>query len=141
MNISKEREQAIRDRFINNNPFPKLLGIELDSIEAGSATLSIETNDRLIQVQGIMHGGAIASLIDTAVALAIAGVSEPEDRYTTVEMKVNYLAPIKRGRATAYAKIIKNGRRIIVAECDVTDSDNTLVAKGLLTYIRLSRQA
>jgi uncharacterized protein (TIGR00369 family) len=140
VDISKEREQAIRDRFINNNPFPKLLGIELDSIQAGSATLSVETSDRLLQVQGIMHGGAIASLIDTAVALAIAGVSQPEDRYTTVEMKVNYLSPIKRGRATAHAKIIKNGRRIIVAECDVTDADNSLVAKGLLTYIRLSQR-
>jgi len=84
-----------------------------------------------------MHGGAIASLIDTAVALAIAGVSEPGDRFTTVELKVNYLSPIRTGRAIADARLIKTGRRIIVADCDVSDSSGKLAAKALVTYIRV----
>jgi acyl-CoA thioesterase len=137
MEITPEKERAIREKFSVNH-FPQLLGIELDTIEPGSARLSVEVTQKLLQLQGIMHGGAIATLIDTAVAFAIVGVSGPDDRFTTVEMKVNYLAPINEGRITAEARLIRDGRRIVVADCDVYDSKGKLAAKGLLTYIRLN---
>jgi uncharacterized protein (TIGR00369 family) len=136
MGIPPEREKAIRERFEVNH-FPRLLGIEIDAMEPGRAQLSVAVRQELLQLQGVMHGGAIASLVDTAVAFAIIGDVPIEARFTTVEMKVNYLSPIRSGRAIADARVIRNGRRIIVAECDVTDSAGKLVAKGLLTYIRV----
>ena len=87
-----------------------------------------------------MHGGVIATIINTAVAFAIIGASEPDDRFTTVEMKVNYLAPIREGRIVADARLIRDGRRIVVADCDLFDSKGRLAAKGLLTYIRLEKR-
>ena len=139
MEITPEREQMIREKFQTNH-FPRLLGIEIDSIEPSRARLSVEVRQELLQLQGVMHGGAIASLIDTAVAFAIISVSEPQDRFTTVEMKVNYLSAIREGRAVADARLIRDGRRIIVADCDVFDSQGRLAAKGLLTYIRLNER-
>ena len=139
MEITPEREQIIREKFQTNH-FPRLLGIEIDSIEPSRARLSVEVRQELLQLQGVMHGGAIASLIDTAVAFAIISVSEPQDRFTTVEMKVNYLSAIREGRVVADARLIRDGRRIIVADCDVFDSQGRLVAKGLLTYIRLNER-
>ncbi|HEU4390174.1 MAG TPA: PaaI family thioesterase [Blastocatellia bacterium] len=136
MGIPPEREKAIREKFQTNH-FPQLLGFEIDSIEPGRARLSVAVRQELLQLQGVMHGGAIASLIDTAVAFAIIGDVPPEARFTTVEMKVNYLSAIRAGRAIADARVIRNGRRIIVAECDVTDSTGKLAAKGLVTYIRV----
>ena len=139
MEITPEREQAIREKFEINH-FPRMLGIEIDSIEEGRAVLSVEVRKELKQLQGVMHGGAIASLIDTAVAFAIIGASEPEDRFTTVEMKVNYLSAIREGRVRAEARLLRDGRRIIVAECDVFDGKGRMAAKGLLTYIRLNER-
>jgi uncharacterized protein (TIGR00369 family) len=139
MEITPEREAAIREKFEINH-FPKMLGIQIDSIEPGRALLSVEIRQELLQLQGVMHGGAIASLVDTAVAFAIVSVSEPEDRFTTVEMKVNYLSAIREGRVVADARLIRDGRRIIVADCDVFDSKGRLCAKGLLTYIRLNEK-
>ncbi|HEV8484893.1 MAG TPA: PaaI family thioesterase [Blastocatellia bacterium] len=136
MEITPDRERAIREKF-DTNHFPKMLGIEIDEVQEGRARLSLEVRKDLLQLQGVMHGGAIASLIDTAVAFAIVGASEPDDRFTTVEMKVNYLSAIREGRVIADARLIRDGRRIIVAECDVFDSKGRLAAKGLLTYIRL----
>jgi uncharacterized protein (TIGR00369 family) len=130
----------IREKFEINH-FPRHLGIEIDLVEPGHARLSVEVRQELLQLQGVMHGGAIASLIDTAVAFAIVGASEPEDRFTTVEMKVNYLSAIREGRVTADARLIRDGRRIIVADCDVYDAQGRLAAKGLLTYIRLNEKA
>ena len=136
MEIPSEKERVIRENFEVNH-FTRMLGFELDSVEHGRAVLSVEVRKELTQLQGVMHGGAIASLIDTAVAFAIVGASEHLGRFTTVEMKVNYLRPISEGRVTAEARLIRDGRRIIVAECDVHDSQGRLAAKGLLTYIRL----
>ena len=139
MEITPEREKAIREKFEINH-FPRLLGIEIDSVEPGRARLSVEIRKELLQLQGIMHGGAIATLIDTAVAFAIVGASEPDARFTTVELKVNYLAPIREGRVVADARLIRDGRRIVVADCDVFDGNGRLAAKGLLTYIRLEKR-
>jgi uncharacterized protein (TIGR00369 family) len=139
MAITPEREQAIREKFEINH-FPRLLGIEIDEIGPGRARLSVEVRKELLQLQGVMHGGAIASLIDTAVAFAILGASEAPSRFTTVEMKVNYLSAIREGRVLAEARLIRDGRRIVVAECDVFDSKGRLAAKGLLTYIRLNSE-
>ena len=136
MEISSEKERVIRENFAINH-FTRMLGFELDSVEPGRAILSVEVRKELTQLQGVMHGGAIASLIDTAVAFAIVGGSERTSRFTTVEMKVNYLRPISEGRVTAEARLIRDGRRIVVAECDVHDAKGRLAAKGLLTYIRL----
>ena len=136
MEITPEKEQLIRDKFAYNH-FPRLLGIEIDSVEKGRARLSVEVTAKLLQLAGVMHGGAIATLIDTAVAMAIVGVSEPHAKFTTVELKVNYLRPLKEGRVVAEARLIQDGRRIVVADCDVFDPQGKLAAKGLLTYIRL----
>ena len=139
MEITPERERLIHEKF-DTNHFPRMLGIEIDSIEDGRAVLSVEVRKELKQLQGVMHGGAIASLIDTAVAFAIVGASEPGDRFTTVEMKINYLSSIREGRVTASARLLRDGRRIIVAECDVFDDKGRMAAKGLLTYIRLNEK-
>ena len=136
MTITAEQELEIRKKFEANH-FPKLLGMELDMIESGRAVLGLTVRKELLQLQSVMHGGAIASLIDTAVAFAIAAASRPTDKFTTVELKVNYLSAIREGRVTADAKLIRDGRRIVVAECDVHDAAGRLAAKGLATYIRL----
>ncbi|MEW6125479.1 MAG: PaaI family thioesterase [Acidobacteriota bacterium] len=136
MEISPEKFKAIQERFELNH-FPRLMGIKIDEIEKGRARLSLDVNETHRQLAGVMHGGAIATLIDTAVAMAIVGVSEPGDKFTTVEMKVNYLSPIVEGHIVAEARLIRDGRRIVVADCDVFDPQGKLAAKGLLTYIRL----
>ena len=139
MKITEKSLRLIREKFESNH-FPRSLGIELDSIEPGSARLSLEVQQRHLQLAGIMHGGAIATLIDTAVAFAIVGASQPGARFTTIEMKVNYLNAIREGRITAEARLIRDGRRIVVADCDVHDSRGQLAAKGLLTYMRLDEK-
>ena len=137
MEITPERLKQIREKFESNH-FPRSLGIELDSIENGRARLSLEVTHRHLQLAGVMHGGAIATLIDTAVAFAIVGASDADARFTTIEMKVNYLSAIREGRVVADAKLIRDGRRIVVAECDLFDQAGKLAAKGLLTYMRLN---
>lgn len=136
MEITPEVLEKIRAKF-EQNPFPREVGIEIEAVENGRARLTLDVTEKHQQLHGIMHGGAIATLIDTAVAFAIVGASEPGAKFTTIELKINYLSPIVEGRIVADARLIRDGKRIVVAECDVFDPTGKLAAKGLLTYMRL----
>jgi len=122
---------------LRNVPFAKLLGIEVDSIESGVARLALPVREELKQNHGMVHGGAIASLIDTATAFAILTVVPARDRVTTIDLTISYLRPLTKGRATAEAKVVRMGRRIIAVSAEIYDSSGTIAATALSSYLRL----
>ena len=126
----------IRDA-ISKVPFARLLGIELERAERGSATLRLNVRDELRQIHGVMHGGAIASLIDTATAFAIVTLLKDEEKFSTVDLMVNYLRPLREGTATATARVVRIGRRLITVSADVLDNGGNLAATALSTYLRI----
>jgi acyl-CoA thioesterase len=130
--IDRIRETKIRSEFPRYQ-FPAYLGIEIESLETGCARLTLRHRQELTQGMGFIHGGAITSLCDTAVAVAIFTMLDEGEKILTVELKVNFLAPAG-GDIMATAKILHKGRRTAVGEVDVTGADGALVAKALVTY-------
>ena len=128
--------QRIR-KAIDSVPFAKLLGIELDDISNGTATLGLNIREQLTQNHGVVHGGAIASLIDTATAFAIIPLLAPQERVTTVDLTISYLRPLTEGRIRATAKVVRAGRRLFVVSAEVFDKDGKLATTALSTYIKL----
>ena len=122
---------------IDDLPFAKLIGIELEQINEGVATLGLEVRNDLMQNNGVVHGGAIASLIDTATAFAIVSVLPSGERATTVDLTVSYLRPLTTGRARATARLVRVGRRLITVSAEVLDGGGKLVATALTTYIKI----
>ena len=122
---------------IGTVPFARLLGVELDQVGSGTATLGLKVRKELTQNHGVVHGGAIASLIDTATAFAILSLLEPDEKVTTVDLTISYLRPITDGRITAVAKVLRAGRRLFVVSAEVFGKDEKLTATALSTYIRL----
>ncbi len=98
--LTPEQMQRIKDA-VNKVPYAQLLGIEVDEVDKGSATLGLNIRHELMQINGVVHGGAIASLIDTATAFAIIPFLEPNERVTTVDLTISYLRPLTAGRITA----------------------------------------
>ena len=122
---------------LRNVPFAALLGIELAAATHGSVTLQLEIRHDLRQIHGVMHGGAIASLLDTATAFAIVSqLSEPE-KFTTVDLTINYLRPLNKGTATARAHVVRAGRRLLTVSAEVVDDEGNLAAMAVSTYIKL----
>jgi uncharacterized protein (TIGR00369 family) len=117
--------------------FARLLGIELDDIGRGTATLGPTVRKELTQNHGVVHGGAIASLIDTATAFAIISLLAPKERVTTVDLTISYLRPLTDGRITAVAKVVRAGRRLFVVSAEVFGEDGKLSTTALSTYIKL----
>lgn len=122
---------------VDSVPYAHLLGIELDDIGEGVATLGLEIRHELTQNHGVVHGGAIASLIDTAMAFAIITLLAPRERVTTVDLTISYLRPLTKGRATAKARVVRAGRRLFSVSADVFDEDGKLATTALSTYIKL----
>lgn len=119
-------------------PFARLLGIKLGECDRGSATLHLDVRNDLKQNLGVVHGGVIASLLDTAAAFAIITLLSAQEQATTVSLTVNYLRPLTEGKATAVGRVLRAGRRLLTVSAEVLDDRGNIAATALTTYIKLS---
>lgn len=118
-------------------PYARFLGLELGEVKGGEAVIHLDVRDELKQNQGVVHGGAIASLIDTASAFAVVTKLDAGERVTTTDLTIHYLRPVIAGRLTATARIVRGGRRLFVLSIEVADNQGRLVATAVTTYIKL----
>lgn len=123
---------------LDDVPFAKLLGIQLDSLEPGHSVLSMPMRDELKRNGGIAHGGAIATLIDSAMAFAIVPMLAEDERSITVDLTIHYLRPVSEGTARASARVVRAGKRVITVSAELFDSQEKLAATAISTYLRLS---
>jgi uncharacterized protein (TIGR00369 family) len=125
------RRDSIR-RFIPSSPLVGHLGLRLDSIGDDEATMTLPFRPELATMDDVVHGGAIASLIDTAgMASSWAADEEPESlQGSTVTLNVNYLAAARGQDLTAHAVVLRRGRSLVFSEVKVTEPGGRLVATG-----------
>ena len=123
---------------LDHVPFAKLLGIELESIEPGHAVLTMKIRNDLKQNHGVAHGGSIAAVIDSAMALAIMPLLAENERTTTVDLTIHYLRPLTEGTARASARVVRAGKRVITVSAELFDEQEKLAATAISTYLRLS---
>ena len=103
--------------------------------EAGSARAGFAVTEAVRNPNGGVHGGAIASLVDTTGAHAVRSVlGDPRAPMVSVELSISFVRPIRGTRVDAEGRAIKVGRRLAFAEVDVLDGDGTLAAKGRVTF-------
>lgn len=122
---------------INASPFPELMAMRLAHIEPDHAVIELKTARCHLQAYGIVHGGVLATLIDTATFWAVY-MRIPEDAgLVNIDLKLNYLKPVANGRLTAEGRAIRSGNKICYAESDVWDADRDLVAHGTSTLMIL----
>lgn len=128
--------QALKE-LVKNAPFPRLIGMRLESIDIDSAQIGLETGEHHFQPFGMIHGGVLATLVDTATFWA-AFLRLPEDAgLVSIDLKLNYLKPATGGRLTAEGRCVRAGRTISYAEAHVYDADRTLLAHGTSTLMTM----
>lgn len=114
--------------------FSVLVGLEVEKLYQGGAVLGMTVKGHHLQIHNVVHGGVIASLADTAGAIAAYTVSAVGAELATIELKINYLLPIADGKVQAEGRVLRAGRNFIVVECDVRDARGQLAAKALMTF-------
>lgn len=135
--LSPDELRRIHEAF-ERVPYARLIGIEVGQLERGAATLHLRVRDELRQNLGVVHGGATASLIDTASAFAILTLLKPGETTTTIDLTIHFLRPLTEGQATARATVRRAGRRVLTVSVEVIDDNQTLVATAITSYLRLS---
>jgi uncharacterized protein (TIGR00369 family) len=125
------KELARRVKETNVGQF---FGFELEAAEPGRAVVVLRVRPHHRQILGVVHGGVIGALADTAGGLATFMAVPRGTRVATVEMKINFLEAVEKGTVTAEARVLRLGRHFSVVDCDVHDAAGQLIAKALMTF-------
>ncbi|MDQ1522614.1 MAG: hypothetical protein QOE47_538 [Pyrinomonadaceae bacterium] len=135
--LTPERLNGLRES-LTGVAYARLLGITLEDAVRGSATLSMSPRPELERFGGIMHGGALASLADTAAAFAVLSTLEPEEQTVTVDLTLHYLRPVTGGKLTARARVVRAGRRVATVSVEIFNESGAIVVTALTTYLKVS---
>lgn len=120
--------------WISCAPFEKLLGMEIVEAAGGRATLTMPFFIDYAQGGGLMHGGALVSLADTAVVMAIKSIIPPQSHFATVALDAKFLLPVKQGTVTAKATVSSVEDRTLKGEATIYDQEGRAVLEFRSTF-------
>ena len=122
------REQFALTEWIETAPLEDLLGMQIERAAQGEAVLSLPFTVNLSNGGGVMHGGVLVALADTAVAMAIKSLLPAGSRFATTRLNMEFLAPVDTGRVEARARVSGPDGRCFTGEADLFDDAGQCVA-------------
>lgn len=118
-------------------PVAALIGIRMVAIEPGRSRFELDADERHHNPMGTLHGGILCDIADIAMGSAYASTLDEGESFTTLELKINFLRPVKAGRLAAEGVIVQRGRTAGMTECAITDDQGRLIAKASSTCLTL----
>src|SRR3984893_11017600 len=120
-------------------PYLQLLNMRFIAVADGSATFEMPATSQLYNPNNVVHGGAITSLADSAMGFAVFSTLAPGENFTTAELHVNFLKAVTAdsGMLRSVGRVVQRGQQVAVAEADVLDQQNQLIARAGSTNIIL----
>ena len=122
---------------VREAPYPQLIGMRLTDIGFDRCRIELDLAPRHMQPFGIVHGGVLATLLDTATFWAGYLRLPAGTGLVNVDLKLNYLKAVTSGSLRTEGRCLRAGRQISVTEASVFDSDGELVAHGTSTLMAL----
>jgi uncharacterized protein (TIGR00369 family) len=118
-------------------PAVALLGLRLDEVERGRTVFSVVADELYENPMGTMHGGIVATLVDTAMGCAVSSTLPADAGFTTLELSTNFVRPITHatGRVRAVGRVVHEGGRVATTEARVYDDAGTLYAHAKSTCL------
>jgi uncharacterized protein (TIGR00369 family) len=136
------RYWAIGERSVAQG-FIRTMGVELVAMDEGYCEMRLQYGPHLTHGLGFFHGGVVGTLADVATATAGATMAQPDHLVLTVEYKVNMMATPDGDALVVRAKVIRAGRRTIIAQADVyaeRDGQETHCAVALATLLQTANR-
>jgi uncharacterized protein (TIGR00369 family) len=132
-----ERLVAMQRGELSPPPAVAMLGIHLDEVAPGRVVFSMISDEMHENPMGTMHGGVVATLVDTAMGCALSSQLPAGDAFTTLELKTNFVRAITpaTGRIRAEGTVIHSGGRVATTEARVLDDHDTLYAHATSTCL------
>ena len=114
--------------------FPDVVGLQLEELRTDYCRMRLPYRPELDQPAGVVHGGALATLIDTVVVPAVGSGYPPGWVYLTLNLDVQFLGAVRHEDAIAEGWVAQRGRSIVFCRAEVTSASGQAVAAGTLTY-------
>ena len=121
-------------------PFEEYLGIRIEEAVEGRALLTMPFKVKLAQGEGLMHGGAVTALADTAVAVAIKSLLREESNFVTTELSLTFHAPVRGGTVRAEAGVERRDERTFMGTAELFDEKGVKVATFHSTFKLVRRR-
>jgi uncharacterized protein (TIGR00369 family) len=118
-------------------PVSELIGFEVSKASEGHVVVVLQAGTRHFNPMGTVHGGILCDIADAAMGIAFATTLAPGESFTTVELKINFLRPVRQAQLRATGRVVQRGRTIGYVECEITDEHGKLVAKSNSTCLVL----
>lgn len=118
-------------------PVGKLLGMRLVEVAPGEARFELDADERHTNPMGTLHGGILCDIADAAMGIAFASTLEEGESFATLELKINFLKPVWKTKLRARGRVVKRGQTVGMAECDVMNGEDELVARATCTCMVL----
>lgn len=134
MNPAHIREVTER---VCTSPYFQLISMRIPTMDLGTSRVELDIEEKHLQPWGRVQGAVYAALVDVACTWAVYTRIPEGTGVTTVELKVNYLAPVSSGKLISLGKTLKVGKTLSLAEASVYDSSDRLLAHGTSTLITL----
>ncbi len=135
--------RAIKAGELPGPPMITLMGMTLETVDEGRVVFSVEPSEYHYNPIGVVHGGLAATLLDSAIGCAVQTLALAGVAYTTVELKVNYIRPLRSGMGVVSGEgtVLHFGRQIALAEARLTDPDGKLYAHATSTCLIMRSDA
>lgn len=122
------------DRLVQS-PAWKFLGLEVVEVQEGVAVIEMVPAAEMTNFAGVVHGGFISMLADSAMGRALHSALPEGERHFTFDLKMNFINPVQSGeRLRATGRVVRAGQRIALCECRVEGPDGRLVASATGTF-------
>ncbi|MDD5748027.1 MAG: PaaI family thioesterase [Actinomycetota bacterium] len=132
---SSESERKSFLEVLNKSPMYRHIGMEVIDAKDGKSKLILNAKKELQSLYGMVHGGAIASVIDSACSIAAGTQLAPGEICLTVDLRTNYIANLKEGKIFAEGILIHRGAKTCVSRAEARDENGNLIAVGIATLL------
>jgi len=118
-------------------PIAQLIGFRMTAIEPGRSRFELDADARHHNPMGTLHGGVLCDIADVAMGSAYASTLDEGESFTTLELKINFLRPVRAAHLVADGVLVQRGRTVGMVECAITDERGRLIARATSTCLTL----
>lgn len=111
-------------------PIAQLTGFKLTSVACWQAVIELQAGEQHANPMGILHGGVFCDIADAAMGIAYASTLEEGETLATLELKINFLKPVRHAKLRAIGKVVHKGHTVGLMECDILDEKDSLIARA-----------
>ena len=131
--------EEIKNIFLNM-PFIQVLNVSEIDIEKGTGIIRMQMNDTHLNTNHSLHGGVLATLLDTVSGISVRSLLDSSRTAATVNISVNYVRPAFEGEIMAKGKVKTIGKNISTVEAEVFDQNNVLLANSIATFVVIDKK-